>query len=387
VLGRLLRARGVGPRVVQLLEQLYSGTRARVAVGGELSDWFDMRTGVRQGCPLSPLLFNVFMDFLARLVEQRCAAKGVRGFRFAFRAGAELRPHPTRLDDIVDLLLLLYADDLVLLADSAEALQAALLELEAVAREWGMQLNYAKTKVMVFGARGAPAAPAVQLAQGVVEHASSFSYLGCLVTPNASLGRELDSRLGQAGKVFDSLARIWRAPRGSLTLRTKLHVFNACVMSVLMYGAAETWALRGQAWRRVQAFQATCLRALTGRWRDGADTISNKDLFELTGQVPVDVQIKRRALVWLGHAARAPPDSMLNRLLYVTAPAGMQRRAVMGEPPLTWNRGALALVQQAGLGKEGWLVACQDRAAWRARALGAPAEHMQSSSGGGSQDE
>ena len=80
---------------------------------------------------------------------------------------------------------------------------------------------------------------------------------------------------------------------------------------------------------------------------------------------------------------------MLNRLLYVTAPAGMQRRAVVGEPPLTWNRGALALVQQAGLGKEGWLVACQDRAAWRARALGAPAEHMQSSdsSRGGAQDE
>ena len=52
---------------------------------GTETDWFDIRTGVRKGCPLSPLLFNIYMDFLARQVIPECEEAGMRGFEVAYR--------------------------------------------------------------------------------------------------------------------------------------------------------------------------------------------------------------------------------------------------------------------------------------------------------------
>ena len=56
---------GIHPKLISLIKDLYEGNRVRVAGQGVQSEWFCIRTGVRQGCPLSPLLFNIFMDFLA----------------------------------------------------------------------------------------------------------------------------------------------------------------------------------------------------------------------------------------------------------------------------------------------------------------------------------
>ena len=74
--------------VIYIIKDLYSGSRARVTAHGTDSGWFDIRTGVRQGCPLSPLLFNIYMDFLARQVIQECEEAGVRGFKVAYRRRA-----------------------------------------------------------------------------------------------------------------------------------------------------------------------------------------------------------------------------------------------------------------------------------------------------------
>ena len=82
-LWRLLEARGVAPKLVSLIRDLYDGCEACVVANGETSPWFPMATGVRQGCPMSPTLFNVYIDFLARLVAQRCQQRGVQGFRWA----------------------------------------------------------------------------------------------------------------------------------------------------------------------------------------------------------------------------------------------------------------------------------------------------------------
>ena len=124
VMWRILKARGVHPKLLALIKDLYSGSRARVTVHGTESDWFDIRTGVRQGCPLSPLLFNMYMDFLARQVIQECEEAG---FKVAYRINGEL-VSPT--EGLLNALMLLDAEDLVLLAPDSQSLEAALLVLD-----------------------------------------------------------------------------------------------------------------------------------------------------------------------------------------------------------------------------------------------------------------
>ena len=57
---------GVSSHICRLLKTLYVVTQASVRVEGELTDWFEVKCGLRQGCLLSPGLFNVFMDRVVR---------------------------------------------------------------------------------------------------------------------------------------------------------------------------------------------------------------------------------------------------------------------------------------------------------------------------------
>ena len=132
----------------------------RVVGQGVQSEWFCIRTGVRQDCPFSPLLFNIFMDFPARQVIEECEAKGVHGFKVAFRISGQVVNSPT--EELLSMLMLLYVDDLVLLAPSRSDLKTALEELERITREWGMVVNYPKTKAVVFGLPAAATAATIQ---------------------------------------------------------------------------------------------------------------------------------------------------------------------------------------------------------------------------------
>ena len=103
-------------------------------VQGELTDWFDLEVGVRQGCPLSPVLFNVFVNGLLRAIK--ATGLGVR------------------VDSGNLLAVLAYAGDLVLLADSNADLQAMMDAVHGFCTKWRIELNVKKTEVVVFGRRG-----------------------------------------------------------------------------------------------------------------------------------------------------------------------------------------------------------------------------------------
>ena len=408
-LWRLLRARGVSPKLVSLIEDLYSGCEACTSANGHTSAWFPMSTGVRQGCPMSPTLFNVFMDFMARLVADRCAQRGIQGFRVAFRFGDQLVTAPGRSDECLTMLMLLYADDLVLIADSDEGLAAALAVLEEVATEWGMQMNYSKTKAVRFGGSNGPTAAtvdmasppstqqqpqqplphpqpaAIQLAGGQVQYVDQFCYLGSIQASDCSLEPELDRRLRQAGAVFHQMRRTVLGPGTGVGLKTRMTFYKACVLPVLLYGAPESWAPTAAQQCRLDVFNTTCLRSMVGASRRHSGMISNAELYELTGQPAISTMMQQRRLMWLGHVARKPDSCDTKQLMFATAPAGqavggqgrwwgggrgpVPRRA-MGGPKRTWNRLAWGdVVKVYGGSKQDaatrWASDCKDRATWR----------------------
>ena len=117
-------------KALRFFRALYEGSEAKARAGHHLSASFALKRGVRQGCPMSPMLFDVFInDILGDSRKEGISIPGVRGERLSG---------------------LLFADDLVLLAPSANKLRAAMRKTEAWAHRWEMQVGAPKCGVTVF---------------------------------------------------------------------------------------------------------------------------------------------------------------------------------------------------------------------------------------------
>jgi hypothetical protein len=89
----------------------------------------------------------------------------------------------------------------------------------------------------------------------------------------------------------------------NISKKTKLWIFNTNVKSILFY-ACETWRVLKTSMNELQSFVNICLRHILNiRWQN---TISNKSLWEITKQEPIDIQIKKRKWRWIGHSLRKP---------------------------------------------------------------------------------
>ena len=114
-----------------LIKNLYSKSKCSIKSGNKRSDYFNYTKGVRQGCILSPLLFNLYLNEIPFLFDKA-------------------NTDPIKLPDGSYLNCLLYADDLVLISHSASGLQNALSELSQFCSKWMLNINPKKTKVMIF---------------------------------------------------------------------------------------------------------------------------------------------------------------------------------------------------------------------------------------------
>jgi hypothetical protein len=149
-LWRVLSAYGVEPKVIELLADLHTGTQAAVKLANQHGDWFDIGRGVRQGCVIAPLLFNVFFDCVVRpsLAEMPDGC----GVRLAFRAEGEVLPWHARAGGprtMLTLAALMYAYDLVLMSCDRDELELMLKVFDSVCSRMGMCVNAAKTECAV----------------------------------------------------------------------------------------------------------------------------------------------------------------------------------------------------------------------------------------------
>ena len=111
------------------LKSLYENVKCAVRVNGQLTEWFDVICGLKQGCIISPLLFNLFVNDFAMQINS--LGKGIN-------CGDE------------QLSLLMYADDMVLLCENEADLQCMLNVLYGWCQKWGMCINNEKTKIVHF---------------------------------------------------------------------------------------------------------------------------------------------------------------------------------------------------------------------------------------------
>ena len=155
-----LKHAGVGGKFLRILQGLYQDTKCAVRVGGRLTDWFPSSIGFKQGCLLSPILFSILIDDLAKEIKK-------------LNIGVEIG------DTLLSILL--YADDIAILASTPEELQLMLDTTHMWLKNWRLTLNGKKSKVVHFRPKSVK-----QVEQNFhcgptdIDLAKTYTYLGFL---------------------------------------------------------------------------------------------------------------------------------------------------------------------------------------------------------------
>jgi len=193
----------------------------------------------------------------------------------------------------------------------------------------GLKISWAKNRL--FNVGSGPAPNRISVDSSNIESVENFTYLGSLQSSNGCCSQDLKRRAGLASSVMASLHRIWKDQRLSLT--TKLQVYEALVLSVLIY-AGENWTLLATDTKSLEAFHMKCQRQkLRIRW---SDFVSNVDVQAYW------VKSWRPVACRFGHIARLESDVSVHLALCrhidlsVGRPPGLHWRRRPGRPRVRW---------------------------------------------------
>ena len=218
ILFEKLKFYGITGNFYNVLKNMYCNDTIKIKLGDHLSDTIYPNQGVRQGCILSPLLFNIYLANL-----------------------------PGRLSTAIDgpkigdknLNSIIWADDLVILSESEEGLNKKLHELALFAEENVLTINSEKTKAMIFNKTGRLIRRNFKYKNTNIETVREYKYLGFVIVPSGSIipGMiDLKSRGNRAiAKIRSTMGEYFKT-KPSIAIK----LFNTLVKPVLLY-MADLW--------------------------------------------------------------------------------------------------------------------------------------------------
>ena len=216
-LWKILKEMGIPDGLTCLLRKLYGGQEATVRTGHGTTDWFQIVKGVRQGCILSPCLFNFYAEYIMRNAELEEAQAGIK------TAGRNINN-------------LRYADDTTLMAESEE-LKSLLMKVKEESEKVGLELSIQKTKIMASGP-----ITSWEIDGETVETETDFILGGgSKVTTDGDCSHEIKIHLLLGRKVMTNLDSILKSRH--LTLPTKVCIVKAMVFLAVIYGC-ESWTIK-----------------------------------------------------------------------------------------------------------------------------------------------
>ena len=372
--------------IVTVIKAMYVDASTMVRLNGRTGQGFNVRVGVHQGSVLSPLLFIMVMEALSR----------------TFRDGLPLE--------------LLYADDLVLLADTEELLVEKIVRWKTGLEAKGLRVNLVKTKVMRcregtgqeiktgkypcgvcskgvgsnsikctscgawvhkrcsgitgklnkvkdFKCKRCTNGVHVQSSGSEVisldvdqklECVGTFRYLGDMIGAGGGAGEASTARVRCAWAKFRELAPIL-TNRGA-SLRVKGKIYKTCVQRVLVYGS-ETWPMKTEDLQRLERAER-----MMWRWICGVKLEDRRPSAELSKCLDVEQVadvVRRGRLRWFGHVERKSGEDWVSACRGFVV--GSTRGRGRGRPRKTWGECVGQDLRRLGLRKE----SAQDRMEWR----------------------
>ena len=320
---------------------------------------------------VAPVLFNIFMWAVESRWQQRVS--GVPGIGFSFSHNSDtgnLYRKSHRTDPVTTATEAQFADDSALFATSRAGAEVALTAFDNTASEFGLAVSATKTKFLVAGA-DVSAADRVPLSLAGVDIVciTEFKYLGSVIHSGGRSSCDFDSRIANVSRACGALQKSIFGNK-HLDVHIKRCVFNACVLSLLLYGSECLTPLQRDL-QRLSVFHHLCIRSIMGVSRQECwdDHITNHQLRVRWGDPDtIRTKVERRRLEWLGHVARMEDHRLPKQVLFGTLPS---RRPAHG-PRRRWKDCIVSDLRSRGLEGE-WRAECESRSTWRS-AYSAPVD-------------
>ncbi|MCO5547140.1 hypothetical protein L7F22_000582 [Adiantum nelumboides] len=236
-----LVAAGLQGRTLRFFQALYRSSSIKVRHMEQLSDSIPVQRGVRQGCPASPCLFNVYINDILDADGETWGLEIPNFFR--------------------KMKGLLFADDLVLLADSPESLQTSLDKVSEWAMTWSMKFGI--DKCMVTGDLLDLTMRIFLLGGEMVPVGETYKYLGIDVDSNFSIERIVKERADKGRKSLHACHHL--LANRAVPIWSRLIAFKACMYPVICYGAEIMGAHDQRSLHVLQRLVSTGMRILIGK--------------------------------------------------------------------------------------------------------------------------
>ncbi|KAK4325426.1 hypothetical protein Pmani_004021 [Petrolisthes manimaculis] len=309
---------------------------------------------------MAPTLFSIYFSVLLNFAFGECE----NGVYLRTRSDGSLfniaRLRSYRRAEMVLCRELLFADDVALVAHEEHALKRLINKLSHACDVFSLEMCISKTEVLV---QGANEDPAITLNGSQLAVVDKFTYLGSVMSKGGFMEDEVNTRIGKAAAAFGKLIRrAWT--NGKLTMKTKMLIYQSCVLSSLMYGS-ESWTLYSRQEKRLNSFHLRCLRKILSiKWQD---KITNVEVSRCAGLPTVFEMLKERRLRWLSHVYRMDDDRLPRKILYAELAEG---RRPIGRPKLRYKDVYRATLKKFEVNLENWEEVAADRSRWRSTVQG-----------------
>ena len=240
-------------KMYETIKSIYANTSACVRLNNKTTSWFNCNSGVKQGDNCSPTLFSIFIDDLVREINELGLGINVGDAKIS---------------------LLLYADDIVMVAYNGQDMQTILNKLHDWCKRWRVLINTEKSKVMHFR-RGRRKRTEFQFKVGdnILEITEKYKYLGVIFTEKNDFTLNAENLARGGGRALGSIIPKLHSLK-DFGIKTYEKLFNVCVVPILDYHSS-VWGYKY--YQSIETVQNRSLRYFLGVHRFAPKLAINGD--------------------------------------------------------------------------------------------------------------
>ena len=215
---------GITKNIITLIKNMYDKNKQSLKMNGHITDPIPTIKGLKQGCVISPIIFNMFINELPKCFNESC--------------------QPVKINN-TNISCLMYADDIVLLSESREGLIKSLKNISTYNKKWCLNINKNKTKIMTFQRFGKLKCNNIKYDEHTLEDVKQFKYLGTIIDKSSSF-KQNDIFLKKKGlrASFSIINKLGT----NLRVSSLIKIFEKVIEPIILYNCEISQAFLPNNW-------------------------------------------------------------------------------------------------------------------------------------------